>query len=52
VKQTKAQATEQHHQAIKGSISGRNFHNIRRQLDKKIITPQNACERNNNKLGN
>jgi len=40
----KSQATGQPHQAIKGFISERNFHNIRRQLDKKN-TPQKACEK-------
>ena len=33
----KTQATGQPHKAIKGFISGRNFHNIRRQLDKKEL---------------
>ena len=33
----KTQATRQPHQAIKGFISGRNFHNIRRQLHKKEL---------------
>jgi len=43
----KTQETGQPHQAIKGFISGRNFHNIRRQLDKK---QHKACEINNNEL--
>jgi len=33
----KTKATGHPHQAIKGFISGRNFHNIRRQLDKKDL---------------
>jgi len=39
----KTQATGQPHQAIKGFNCETNVHNIRRQLDKKRITPQNTC---------
>ena len=39
----KTQANGQPHQAIKGFNCETNVHNIRRQLDKKRITPQNAC---------
>ena len=48
----KTQATRQPHQAIKGFISGRNFHNIRNQLDKKRSTPQNACKKQQPQTGN